>query len=84
MTNIETTIKVDEIVYYEAKELLKQIGMSYSQAISLFNNMIVSNQGLPFEFQLPQEDTKTALKELDEKNGKYFDNIDELFDDLDS
>jgi len=84
MSKTQTTIRVDEENYIKAKEILSQIGLNYSQAINVFNNMIVINKGLPFELKLPNNDTIQALYELETKNGKTFDNIEELFADLDS
>jgi len=80
----QTTIRVEETSYQQAKEILSQMGLNYSQAISVFNNMIVLNKGLPFELKIPNNDTKKALHELEARKGKSFKNVDELFDDLDS
>ncbi len=83
MSKIQTTIRVDEESYIQAKKILNQIGLNYSQAISVFNNMIVLNKGLPFELKLPNKDTIQALDELENKDGKSFKNVDKLFADLD-
>ncbi|MFA7570593.1 MAG: type II toxin-antitoxin system RelB/DinJ family antitoxin [Sulfurimonadaceae bacterium] len=80
----QTTIRVDESTYTQAKEILHKMGLNYSQAISVFNNMIVLNQGMPFELKLPSKTTQKALNELEQKKGKKFDNIEQLFDDLDN
>lgn len=80
----QTTIRVEERSYHEAKEILSQMGLNYSQAISVFNNMIVLHKGLPFELKLPNDTTKEALEELERREGKSFKNVDALFDDLDS
>jgi DNA-damage-inducible protein J len=84
MSKTQTTIRVDSESYTQAKEILNQIGLNYSQAISVFNNMIVLNKGLPFELKLPSRDTIQALEELENRDGKTFKNVDELFADLDS
>jgi len=84
MSKTQTTIRVDKENYTKAKEILAKIGLNYSQAISVFNNMIVLNKGLPFELKLPNYDTIQALKELENRDGKTFKNVDELFTDLDS
>ncbi len=84
MSKTQTTIRVDEENYLKAREILSQIGLNYSQAISVFNNMIVLNQGLPFELKIPNSQTRQALHELEVRDGKTFDNVDELFADLDS
>ena len=80
----QTTIRVEETNYHKAKEILDQMGMSYSQAIGVFNSMIVLNKGLPFEIKIPTKETKIAMQELEEKKGKTFSNVDALFDELDS
>jgi len=83
MSKTQTTIRVDEENYLKAREILNQIGLNYSQAISVFNNMIVLNKGLPFELKIPNSQTRQALFELETKDGETFDNVDELFADLD-
>lgn len=80
----QTTIRVDEENYFEAKDILKKLGLSYSQAISVFNNMIVLNNGLPFDVKVPTKETQKALSELEDKKGKSYTNVDDLFNELDS
>ncbi|WP_121626800.1 type II toxin-antitoxin system RelB/DinJ family antitoxin [Poseidonibacter antarcticus] len=79
----QTTIRVDEENYFEAKDILKKLGLSYSQAISVFNNMIVLNNGLPFDVKVPTKETQKALSKL-EKKGRSYTNVDDLFKELDS
>jgi DNA-damage-inducible protein J len=80
----QTTIRVEDSTYQQAKEILSQMGMTYSQAISVFNSMIVLNRGIPFDLKLPSTDTEIALEQLNNRDGESFKNVDELFDDLDS
>ena len=80
----QTTIRVEEEIYTSAKKILAKMGLNYSQAIGVFNNMIVLNNGLPFELKIPNKETKKALNELETKQGKSFNSVEELFDDLDS
>ena len=80
----QTTIRVEETNYHKAKDILDQMGLSYSQAIGVFNSMIVLNKGLPFDVKIPNDDTKKALKELEERKGDTFADVDALFDDLDN
>jgi DNA-damage-inducible protein J len=80
----QTTIKVEETNYIQAKDILSQVGLSYSDAIKIFNRMIVLNNGLPFDVKIPTNNTINAIKELQNRDGKSFKSVDELFDDLDS
>jgi len=84
MSKTQTTIRIDEENYIQAKEILTQLGLNYSQAINVFNKMIVLNKGLPFELKLPNKKTLQALKELEKKEGKTFQNVEKLFEDLDN
>ena len=78
------TIRIEDKNYFQAKEILNKMGLTYSQAINVFNNMIVLNNGLPFEVKIPTEDTQKALDELSSEKGKKFKNTDALFEDLDN
>jgi len=52
---------------------LAKLGLKYSQAIAVFNNMIViQHQGLPFDVKIPTKETKIALNELKESDRKSF------------
>ena len=79
----QTTIRVEENNYSKAKDILSQLGLSYSQAISVFNNMVVLNKGLPFDVKIPTKETQKAFNELEENKGKSFKTVNDLFEDLD-
>ena len=63
MAKTQTTIRLEEHDYKEAKDILKYIGMSYSQAVNMFNRMVVLEKGLPFEAKIPNNETLKAMKE---------------------
>jgi len=67
----QTTIRIDQANYFQAKEILKYLGLSYSQAINIFNSMIVCNRGLPFEMKIPNDETLAAMKEAEELKGEF-------------
>ena len=77
MSKTQTTIRLEEDDYKEAKDILKYIGMSYSQAVNMFNRMIVLEKGLPFEAKIPNDITKAAMKEALELDGEFI-TIDDL------
>ena len=71
MSKTQTTIRLEESDYKEAKDILKYIGMSYSQAVNMFNRMVVLNHGLPFDAKIPNDETIKAMKEAMELDGEY-------------
>ena len=67
----QTTIRVDQNNYTQAKAILKYLGLSYSQAINMFNSMIVFTRGLPFEIKIPNDETLQALEEAKRLDGDF-------------
>jgi DNA-damage-inducible protein J len=67
----QTTIRVDQNNYKQAKEILKCLGLSYSQAINVFNNMIICHRGLPFEVKIPSDETLAAMSEAVNLEGDF-------------
>ena len=67
----QTTIRVDQDNYTQAKAILKYLGLSYSQAINMFNSIIVSNRGLPFEIKIPNDETLRAMEEAKKLDGDF-------------
>ncbi len=72
MATTQTTIRLEENNYKKAREVLKIIGLSYSQAVNMFNSMIVLNQGLPFEAKIPNNKTLKSRKEAENMEGDFF------------
>ncbi|AMO58750.1 type II toxin-antitoxin system RelB/DinJ family antitoxin [Endozoicomonas montiporae] len=58
----ETTVRarIDETLKEDAEAVLKELGISTSQAINIYFSQIVLRQGLPFDVTLP--DRKKAGK----------------------
>lgn len=71
MSKMQTTIRLEEDDYKQAREILEFVGMSYSQAINMFNRMVVLNHGLPFDAKIPNKQTINAMKEAKELNGEF-------------
>ena len=67
----QTTIRVDQENYLRAKEILKYLGLTYSQAINVFNNMIVCHKGLPFEIKILNDETLAAMSEAKKLVGDF-------------
>ena len=68
--NSTVRARVDEQLKYEVEEILKQIGLTTSQAITLFMNRIRYEKGIPFELKVPNTTTIQAMKEADNNEGE--------------
>ncbi|MCR4290900.1 MAG: type II toxin-antitoxin system RelB/DinJ family antitoxin [Candidatus Scalindua sp.] len=76
---IEPKLK-DDVEY-----IFKKLGITTTEAISLFYNQIKLRRGIPFEINIPNETTRKAIMEADKKRGiKKFKSVHELTKELDS
>ena len=62
--------RVDIHLKEEVEEILKEIGLSTSQAITLFLKRIKYEKGIPFELKVPNATTIQAMKEAKENIGE--------------
>lgn len=66
MSKVNVTIRMDKDLKKEADEVLNELGMSFTTAVTLFIKQCVRDRELPFEPMLePNKTTIKALKELD-------------------
>ena len=84
MGKVQTSLRLDEDKFSEAKEILKSLGLNFTEAVNIFTSMVVANKGLPFDVKIPTKEFKNSMDELETRRGKSFNNTDELFKDLDS
>jgi DNA-damage-inducible protein J len=71
MPKMQTTIRLEESDYKQAREILEYIGLNYAQAVNMFNRMIILERGLPFEAKIPNDETLKAMKEAMDLDGEY-------------
>ena len=65
--------RVEPNLKRDAEAVLKKIGLTSSEAITLFLTQVKLNDGLPFPVRLPNRQTRQALKEAREgKNVETF------------
>jgi addiction module RelB/DinJ family antitoxin len=53
--------RVDERLKRDSEDILRQLGISQSEAIRMFFTMIVRRKGLPFEVALQSDDNDDLL-----------------------
>ena len=62
--------RVDGNLKQEVEEILKEIGLSTSQAITLFLKRIKYEKGIPFELKVPNATTIQAMEEAKQNIGE--------------
>ncbi|CAA6804825.1 MAG: Unknown protein [uncultured Campylobacterales bacterium] len=63
-TKIQTSLRIDKIAYQDAKSILGEMGMNFSEAVNIFTKMVVNNRGLPFEVKIVDEESIKLNKRL--------------------
>jgi DNA-damage-inducible protein J len=81
------TIRIDPEVKSQADSVLQYLGMTTSEAVTVFLRQVVLNNGIPFLIKAPayNDETLAALREAESiaKNGPpRFNTVDEMFKDL--
>jgi len=70
--SLDTTVRarIDTQLKQEVEEIFKQIGLTTSQAITIFMNRVKLDRGIPFELKVPNSKTLQAMKEADNRIGE--------------
>lgn len=76
--------RLDRDTKDRAAEALREMGLSVSEAIRLLLRRVAEEKRLPFAVQVPNAATVRAMNELNKGRGQRFDNVEELFQDLDT
>jgi DNA-damage-inducible protein J len=78
------TTRIDPELKRNADQIFKDLGLTASEAITLFYRQVDLFQGLPFPVSVPNAETVKAMRDAQARRGlKKFDNVQTLFDDLD-
>jgi len=67
------TVRLDPKVKQNAQNVFKQLGLTTTQAVSLFLNQVSIRKGMPFELSIPNDVTEQAIQDaLAGRNLKTF------------
>jgi DNA-damage-inducible protein J len=50
---VQTSLRLDADKFSEAKQILAQLGMNFSESVNIFTSQVVAQRGLPFSVSLP-------------------------------
>jgi len=69
--------RVEPELKEEVIDILQTLGLSLTEAITLFFKMIKLNRGLPFEVKIPNEETLAAMEDaMLERNLEEWNSVD--------
>ena len=81
----EATVRarIDSGLKAEVEDLFEALGLSTTEAITLFYHQVKLRKGLPFEVAVPNDVTRKVLEKTDKgENLVRFENTDAMFEDL--
>ncbi|NOX09310.1 MAG: type II toxin-antitoxin system RelB/DinJ family antitoxin [Gammaproteobacteria bacterium] len=70
---VQTSLRLDAEKLSEAKVILTQLGLNFTDAVNIFTSMVVYRRGLPFDVVLPNDETQTAMQET--RTGKNMESV---------
>lgn len=70
--NATINARVDEKLKARAEKVLRKVGVSTSEAVTMLLHQIVLRQGMPFEVKVPNAETRRAMAELDAGKGERY------------
>ncbi len=80
MSKVQTSLRLEEETLVQAKEILKSLGMNFTEAVNIFASMVVQERGLPFDTTLhtypaiseeeAREKVAKSLQEISPTSGK--------------
>jgi len=68
MSKVQTSLRLDADKFAEAKEILKSLGLNFTDAVNIFTSMVVAKKGMPFDVRLPTKELKKSMHELESKS----------------
>jgi DNA-damage-inducible protein J len=75
--------RIDPDLKNRAEQVFEELGVTASQAISMFYRQVVLHRGLPFEVKIPTAETQQALEDArTRKNLESFSDLASLYQDL--
>ena len=63
--------RVEPDLKREAEELFSELGLSATEAITLFYKQVTMHRGLPFDVRVPNAETVKVLREARDGGGPY-------------
>jgi DNA-damage-inducible protein J len=75
--------RIDPKLKHSAEAVFSQLGMTATQAITLFYRQVEMERGLPFLVRIPNPDTEEALEQARTRQDlASYNTLDDLFEDL--
>ncbi len=83
MKTATVQVRIEPKLKKDAEAILAKLGLSASEAISMYYSSIKMTKGIPFDVKIPNKELRKAMRDVDQrKNLGHAKNVDELFSKL--
>jgi len=80
---IQTSVRVENALYDEAKTIFSKFGLTFGDAVNIFLAKVAMEKAIPFELSLPSEELESRINNLNiDKSTLIYNTANELFEDL--
>lgn len=80
---IQTSVRVEDALYKEAKNIFTKFGLSFGDAVNIFLAKVAMEKGIPFDLSLPSQELESRIDNLKaDNNTQIYNSANELFEDL--
>jgi len=77
--------RIDPVLKDDVQKIFEKLGISLTEAITMFFSHVKMYRGFPFELRIPNKTTLQAMRDVEEgRNLKTFDSTEEMFKYLNS
>ena len=63
MANTNLNIRIDVELKQKSEEILNELGLNMTTALTIFLRQIIRSKGIPFEMRLDTHDNETTLQD---------------------
>jgi len=80
---IQTSVRVDDTLYKEARDIFKKFGLSFGDAVNIFLAKVAMDKSIPFDLSLPSAELEDRIENINNnKNTQIYKTANKLFEDL--
>jgi DNA-damage-inducible protein J len=80
---IQTSVRVEDVFYKDAKEVFNKFGLSFADAVNIFLAKVSMEKAIPFDLSIPTKELDNRVKNIkNDKNAQIYKNANKLFEDL--
>jgi len=80
---IQTSVRVEDVFYNEAKEVFQCFGLSFGDDVNIFLAKVAMEKGIPFDLTLPSDELTSRIKNIEANtNTQTYQTSDALFEDI--